>query len=251
VRPPAEADRPAAVALVVLVGIAVLAPWPFGAVLPRALLAVVVLALAGGTVALAAGVWRGGVSLPAVPLWPLAAFLALPLLQLAPLPDALLALVAPGSHAVWRPASPDVLAVLGTSPRPVSVDPDSTLRALALTGGLALLAVLAAPAFSRPAPARRATSVVAAAGFALSAYAILARARFGSLLYGTIAVPTVSPFGPFVSKNHFAGWIEMGALLVAGLALGLANGVPSRWRGCWASSSSRSCRPRRTAGSAA
>jgi O-antigen ligase len=211
----------------VLVGTAVVAPWPFGAVLPRALLAVVVLALGAGAFALAAGAWRG-VLLPAVPLWPLAGFLALPLLQLVPLPDALHALVAPGSHAVWRPTDPAVLAVLGAVPRPVSVDPGSTLRALALTGGLALLALLAAPALSRPAPAVRAVSVVAAFGFALSAFAILARARFGSLLYGTIAVPTVSPFGPFVSKNHFAGWVAMGALVVAGLALGLADGGRSR-----------------------
>ena len=121
-----------------------------------------------------------------------------------------------------------MLAVLGAVPRPVSVDPGSTLRALALTGGLALLALLAAPALSRPAPAVRAVGVVAAFGFALSAFAILARARFGALLYGTIAVPTVSPFGPFVSKNHFAGWVAMGALLVAGLALGLADGGRSR-----------------------
>ena len=227
-RPPAEPGLPASLALVVLVGIAVVAPWPFGAVLPRALLAVVVLALGAGALALAAGAWRGGVLLPAVPLWPLAAFLALALLQLVPLPDALHALVAPGSHAVWRPADPAVLAVLGAVPRPVSVDPGSTLRALALTGGLALLALLAAPALSRPAPAVRAVGVVAAFGFALSAFAILARARFGALLYGTIAVPTVSPFGPFVSKNHFAGWVAMGALLVAGLALGLADGGRSR-----------------------
>jgi hypothetical protein len=70
---------------------------------------------------------------------------------------------------------------------------------------------------------------VAAAGFLLAAYAIFARARFGALLYGTIPVPTISPFGPFVSKNHFAGWTAMAALLVAGLALGLA--APARGRG--------------------
>jgi len=44
---------------------------------------------------------------------------------------------------------------------------------------------------------------------------------FGSLLYGYIAVPTVSPFGPFVNKNHFAGYVEMPALLALGLGRGL------------------------------
>jgi len=219
---PAQPEFPASLALVVLVAIAVLAPWPFGAVQPRALLAVAAVALVAGALALASGV-RRGVVLPAVPLWPLAGFLALALLQLVPLPDALHALLAPGSHAVWRPSAPDVAAVLGAGPRPVSVDPDTTLRGVALTGGLALLAVLAAPALSRPGPAVRALAALAVGGVALSAYAIFARARFGALLYGTLPVPTVSPFGPFVSKNHFAGWIAMATLLVAGLALGLAE----------------------------
>jgi len=224
---PADPGFPACLALVVLVAIAVLAPWPFGAVRPQALLAVAGIALAAGALALASGV-RRGVALPAVPLWPLAGFLALALLQLVPLPDALHAILAPGSHAVWRPSAPGAVAVLGTGPRPVSVDPDTTLRGVALTGGLALLAVLAAPALSRPVQAVRALATLAAGGVALSAYAIFARARFGALLYGTLPVPTVSPFGPFVSKNHFAGWIAMATLLVAGLALGLADRARGR-----------------------
>ena len=220
---PAEPGFPASLALGVLVAISVLAPWWFGAVLPEALFAASALALLAGALALAAGAWRGGTALPAVPLWPLAAFVALIVLQLVPLPGALHAVLAPGSHAVWHPAAPEVAAVLGTGAHPVSVDPDSTLRGIALTGGLALLALLAGPAFSRPDRAVRALAVVAAGGVLLSAYAIFARARFGALLYGTIAVPTVSPYGPFVNKNHFAGWIAMATLLVAGLALGLAD----------------------------
>jgi O-antigen ligase len=232
VAPPVEPGFPADLALGVLVAIAVLAPWSFGAVLPGALLAVAVLALLAAALALGAGAWRGGLALPVVPLWPLAGFVVVGLLQLVPLPDALHSLLAPGSHAVWRPAVPEVAAVLGGAARPVSVDPDSTLRGLALAGGLALLALLAAPALSRPDRAVRAVAVVGAAGFALSAYAVFARARFGALLYGRFVVPTVSPFGPFVNKNHFAGWVAMAALLVAGLALGLADRARGR-RGDW------------------
>ncbi len=227
-RPPAEPGLPASLALGVLVAIAVLSPWPFGSVLPEALRAVAAVALVTAAVALGVGAWQGGVALPKVPLWPLAALAGVGLLQLVPLPDGLHALLAPGSHAVWRPAAPEVAAVLGTLARPVSVDPDSTWRGLALAGGLALLAVLAAPALSKPEHAGRAFATVAAFGFVLSAYAIFARARFGALLYGTIAVPTVTPFGPFVNKNHFAGWVVMASLLVAGLALGLADRVRFR-----------------------
>jgi O-antigen ligase len=52
---------------------------------------------------------------------------------------------------------------------------------------------------------------------------VVARVLFGALLYGRLAVPTVAPFGPFVSKNHFAGYVEMAALVALGLALGLAE----------------------------
>ena len=201
-----------------------------GAVTPQAIVVVSSLALVASALVLVASAWRGSLELPAVPLWPLASFLGLALLQLVPLPVALHRLLAPGSQAVWHPADAAVAAVLGGAARPISIDPGTTLGALALTGGLGLLAVLAAPLLSRPQTATRALAVVAASGFLLSAYAIWARARFGALLYGTITVPTTAPFGPFVSKNHFAGWTEMAALLTAGLALGLADEARRRGR---------------------
>jgi len=230
VRPPAEPVPAASLALATLVALAVLSPWAFGGVLPGTRLTLTLAALLVAALVLLAGATRGGPALPAVPLWPLAGFLTLALFQLVPLPPSLHRLLAPGSHAVWHPADPDVARLLGAGACPVSVDPDTTLAALALTGGLLLLALLAAPALARPRDAVRAVAVVAACGFALSAYAILARARFGALLYGRIAVPTVAPFGPFVSKNHFAGWTVMAALVAAGLALGLADEARRRGR---------------------
>jgi len=200
-----------------------------GAVMPLALVLVSSSALLASALVLVAGALRGSLVLPSVPLWPLASFLALALLQLVPLPSALHRLLAPGSYAAWHPADAAVAGVLGAQARPLSLDPGTTLAAVALVSGLTLLAALAAPALARPRTAQLAVAVVAASGFLLSAYAIWARARFGSLLYGSIPVPTIAPFGPFVSKNHFAGWTEMAALLTAGLALGLAD--ESRRRG--------------------
>jgi O-antigen ligase len=65
--------------------------------------------------------------------------------------------------------------------------------------------------------------VVVFGGLIVAVYGIVARAVFGSLLFGRVPVPTVSPFGPFVSKNHFAGYVEMIALLAMGWALGLMD----------------------------
>jgi O-antigen ligase len=225
-----EARLPSHLALVVLVVIAVLGPWPFGAVRPKAILAITALGLGTVTVALAVGALRGGVARPDVALWPLVAFLALGLAQLVPLPPSLHALVAPASGAVWHPSVAAAKVVLGEGLHPVSLDPDSTLRAVALVAALGLLAGMAAPAFAHARTATLAAASLSAGGFVLAAYAIWARAHFGKLLYGRIEVPTISPFGPFVSKNHFAGYVAMAALLAAGLAVGLAREARGRAR---------------------
>jgi O-antigen ligase len=225
---PGESASPKAslLALVVLVGLAVLTPWPFGSVMPGAVHLVTVIALVTCAISLAWASVAEPMRLPSLPLLPLLGLLALGLLQLVPLPAGLHALLAPGSHEVWSPASPAAQSVIGGGPHPVSVHPMATVRALLLGAGLCGLAVLAAPALARSPAAVRSVSVVVAGGTAVAVYGIVARARFGSLLYGYIPVPTVSPFGPFVSKNHFAGYVGMAALL----ALGLAAGVGGRSR---------------------
>jgi O-antigen ligase len=219
---------PATLALGCLVALASLTPWALGGAPPLALRLVTAVALGTSALALSWAALGRGADLPAVALWPPVGFLVLVLAQLVPLPAKLHAALAAGSYAVWHPAGP-AAAVLGAAPRPVSLDPRSTLLAAGLVTGLALLAVLAAPLLGRERAATRAASVIAAAGFALAAYAIVARARFGSLLYGSIRVPTVFPFGPFVNKNHFAGWAAMAFPIAAGLAVGLAT--PPRVRG--------------------
>lgn len=228
--PRPEPSPSSTLALVVLVVLAVVSPWPFGSVQPWAISTMTILGLLASALALATGVARGDASRPSMPLWPLIGFAGLGLAQLIPLPAPLHALVAPGSHAVWHPAEPAAAAVLGSGSFPVSLDPDSTLRSVALVTGLALLAWLAAPALARPRAAVIAVSTVSAGGFLLSVYAIFARTRFGALVYGHFAVPTPAPFGPFVSKNHFAGYAAMAALLAAGLAIGLAAGARGRDR---------------------
>src|SRR5204863_2369574 len=86
-----------------------------------------------------------------------------------------------------------------------------------------LLAVLAIPAASEVHTAVRASAALVAGGAAVAAYGVVAKVLYGPLLFGHIAVPTIAPFGPFVSKNHFAGYVEMAALLALGLAVGLAD----------------------------
>lgn len=215
---PARFGSAAVLALTVL---ALGSPWFLGAVSPLAVRFLTVAALASAILAWVAG--RGGASSLLVLDWPARLFLALVLAQLLPLPATLHAGVAPGSHAVWHPPSPAVVEVLGDGARPVSVDPQATARSAALTVGLVILVLLAAPRLADVNRSVRVAVAITVSGLALSIYAIVARAAFGPLLFGRYVVPTVSPFGPFVSKNHFAGYVEMAALVAFGLALGLAD----------------------------
>jgi O-antigen ligase len=103
------------------------------------------------------------------------------------------------------------------------VYPEATRRTLAFGTGVLALALAAAPALRDRRLLLRASVAVVAGALAVSIYALVARLVFGNKLYGIWAVPTVAPFGPFVNKNHFAGYVELAALLALGLASGLAS----------------------------
>jgi O-antigen ligase len=211
------------VASVVLVFLATGSPWPFGSTHPNLASAITLLALGTALGVTITQAWRRSLALPSYPLWPLLILLALAALQLLTLPPSLHAILAPGSYSLWHPPVPAAAAILGGDWRPVSIFPEATGRGLGFMLGLIALAFLAAPALADRRRAFRAALVVGTGGLAVALYGIVARTLFGSLLYGRMAVPTVAPFGPFVSKNHFAGYVEMVALLALGLATGLAD----------------------------
>ena len=211
------------VAVWILVGMAVVSPWAFGSVLPLAAQMVAVLALLGAVYAAARSPEAVAQSFDVFPAWPLGAILGLTLLQLIPLPAGAHSVLAPGSAAVWRPADPTVAAVLGAGPHPVSIHPEATARWLVFALSIAALALAAAPALRRRSTALRACVILLAGGLAVAVYGVVARPVLGNKLYGVFAVPTIAPLGPFVSKNHFAGYVEGLALLALGLALGLAD----------------------------
>jgi O-antigen ligase len=219
--PPGGAGSRAALA--VLVGLVVLSPWPFGSVHLRTTQAIALLSQA---TALGAFLWdsrTGTLQLPRALVWPLLGLWALAVLQLVPLAPALHHWIAPGSAAVWHPDVPAAAAVLGPGSHPISLYPEATRRWLAFATGLIALALAAAPALRHRHLLLRASIAVVAGAVLVSAYGFIARLVFGDRLFGSWTVPTISPFGPFVSKNHFAGYVELAALLAVGLATGLTD----------------------------
>jgi hypothetical protein len=212
------------VALAVLVALVVLSPWPFGSVHLRTTQAIALVSLVA---ALGAFVWDGWHRAlqppPHAILWPLLGLWALAVFQLIPIPEALHRAIAPGSAAVWHPYVPAAAAVLGRGPHPISLYPEATRRWLAFTTGVIALALAAAPALRNRRLLLRASTAVVGGAVLVALYGFVARLAFGNRLYGIWSVPTVAPFGPFVSKNHFAGYVELAALLAVGLATGLSD----------------------------
>lgn len=214
----------AKVALTVLVALVVLSPWPFGSVHLRTTQAIALVALATALAAFLWDGWQGQLQLPSrMLLWPLLGLWALAVFQLVPLPEVLHRLIAPGSAAVWHPDVPAAAAVLGPGPHPISLHPEATRRWLAFATGLVALALAAAPALRERRLLLRASIATVAGAVLVAVYGFVARLVFGDRLFGVWSVPTVAPFGPFVSKNHFAGYVELAAILAVGLATGLAD----------------------------
>ncbi len=229
-----------------LVALVVLSPWPFGSAPAWATRAIAIVGSLAVLVRLALAMPRRrpsptspleGVHAPTngadpasspatfgrVTLASLWFLYALALAQVIPLPRAIHSHVAPGSAAVWHPAEAAAVAVLGLGARPVSLDPAATLRWLAFSAGVVGLAMIASRGLRVRSVLLRASVAVVGGALLVAVYGLVARLLFGDKLYGFLAVPTITPFGPYVSKNHFAGYIEMAACLAVGLGCGLAD----------------------------
>lgn len=81
-----------------------------------------------------------------------------------------------------------------------------------------LLFFLAFQSFRTEASLRKFVWFLIGLGFAVSLFAIIQHFTFNGKLYWTVSLPAgASPFGPFVDRDHFAGFVELTAAL--GLAL--------------------------------
>lgn len=152
------------------------------------------------------------------PWLPLVLLLGLLVLQLVPLPPALLRILSPATLRFAEMATPGEIAWT-----PVSLVPQMTLlEALRLAGYLAALVVVVNRFRTRGA-AMRLAAWISTAGAAMAILAFVQRARASSPfeLLGTPLELWGTPFGPYVSKNHFAGLMEV--TLAASLALCLAQ----------------------------
>ena len=150
------------------------------------------------------------------------------LVQLVPLDAGALARVSPATHAFlgqYVVGYPDVVTA-----HPLSIRPASTLYGLAAFASFSLLLLGAARGLGRRS-VRTLAGGLLVVGFALALVGIVqsglsGRGMASSRIYGMVPTADASPFGPFLNRNHFAGWMLMALPVGLGLFIGqVARGM--------------------------
>jgi O-antigen ligase len=208
--------------LVTAVSTVVWGTLSFGAVYPWAYRPLALMCAATGLLALAFK-GRRDVFTPALALWCAAVAITVAL-QLVPLPRGLLAMVSPGTDRflneydlAYRASGLMTTgsAGFGVAPRwPISLSPPATLIGLSLFVSFALfmLGLVRVLSTTGGLPAVRAIVAFGAllAIFAIAQYVVSGGETYRLKIYG-FWQPTYrgSPFGSFINRNHFAGWMLM------------------------------------------
>jgi O-antigen ligase len=162
-----------------------------------------------------------------------ALFLVAALAQLAPLSLAQLASVSPEATRVVTQLNLAMAA--GTVHRhPLSIAPELTLVAVALFAANALL-VLGGACLLSLRGARRVAEALPVIGAVMALVAIVQKPFANGNVYGFwTPLDGGNPYGAFVNRNHFAGWMLMALPVTLGLACaGFARamqGVRPNWR---------------------
>lgn len=183
----------------------------FGAVYPWGYWPLAAMALLAGALPLASGVSRTFVGESAFPFSLLAVAVVLAV-QLVPLP--LPALTALNPNAIELLHRLDPAFALSPAAHPLSVWPQGTRIALTLFAGYAVLMLGSARLMSETG-ARQIAGLLIVVGVVLALAGIVQKPLYNGKIYGFwTTIEKGSPFGPFVNRNHFAGWMLM-ALPVA------------------------------------
>ena len=178
------------------------------------------------------------------------------LLQLTPIPRSARLLLSPSSEAVLLEQDLEyamAARLTGVSDdgsmaqvpaalpeRTLSINPDATARALVLLVGLTLL-LAGLTRLLNVTGARRLVTWIVLFGAALALFGIIQRAVLGDHAWAGMRIYgfwkpmnlLTTPFGPFVNKNHFAGWMLMGLPVAMGLGLGWAARAHRHERHGW------------------
>ncbi len=138
------------------------------------------------------------------------------LLQILPLPASLVRILSPATYEIYRP----LLELDGSTQWiPLSLSPRSTLLSFFRFAAYALFYLLTVFHLSRPDRLKKTVGIVASLGIFIAILAILQKLTSPGLIYWFRQGLSATPMGPWVYRNHFAGFMEMVFPLVTALFL--------------------------------
>lgn len=136
------------------------------------------------------------------------AFLCLIIFQLIPLPKFILKILSPATYKNYIEFLPGYRE--GFMWRAISVHTQATRIEFlkALSYGLLVFAII--NNFNRKSQILHILTAVSITGFAIACFGIIQKVTYNGMIYWVQPVPeNAIPFGPFVNKNHFAGFMEL------------------------------------------
>jgi hypothetical protein len=201
--------------------------FAFGAVYPWAAWPLAILCLAAGAAGLASGRVVRPVTSTALHIT-VATVAAAILVQVVPLPASLLGSISPSTEDLLRRIDQSFAAGL-TTWHPLSIAPGDTWQALGLFASFACLVLGLSRAMSLTG-ARGIVASLAVVAFLLALVGIIQKPLYAGSIYGFWQPESSSTgvFGPFVNRNHFAGWMLMSLPLSFAL---MGSGLQHAWRG--------------------
>lgn len=225
----ASRDRPGAVVRVVALLMLAASPLAFGAVHESAyaplLAAAFALGLASWLRARRAGRAAEPGRVPGARI--LLGLHLVVLLQLTPLPPRVLAVVSPGSFSFYN----DNLILPLVHWRPVSVSPADTLRGLFFLAGMSSFYFVVFREFRDARWRRRLAGTIVGVGFLMTLVALAQSAAGTTRIYGLFQPRwDWAVFGPYVNRNHFAGYLVMGIPLGIAFSAEALERLVRSWR---------------------
>jgi len=155
------------------------------------------------------------------------AFHALVILQLVPLPPFLLGILSPGTLRFHSELS----LVPDPGFHPVSVNPADTARGLLFVAALSSLYATVFREFGESRWRRRLARTVVTTGAVMTLVALVQAATTGNRIYGLYKPDADwAVFGPYVNRNHFAGYVAMAIPLALGFTSEAAGELRAAFR---------------------
>lgn len=205
-------------------------PLALGSVHPPAYVPLLVLACGAGLAAwLTTRLERSrGASVPGLPgARALACLHGVVVAQLVPLPPFLLATISPAALAHHVRAAQDAVGRW----RPVTVSPEDTARALAFLGGMTAIYAAVFWLFRERRWRRRLAATVCATAATSALVGLVQAAYSPDRIYGLYRPGAFANlFGPYVSRNHFAGLMAMAFPIALAFAVEAIIALAQAWR---------------------